>query len=83
MAIILEEAERPGDLHRIATVEIQNREPSVREVLIDVDAGVCALAEFLITYDHEIKMGWTLSQGWFEQEIAKLKEAALDGVGSV
>lgn len=72
-AVILEESENL-QLNRIATVRTKRGE----EVLINVDAAVCALADLFSDIDNEHRGGWVLAVGWYADALSRLRRQSLD-----
>lgn len=52
------------------------------EYVIDADAAVRALAQLFSDIDNEKRFGWSLHGAWYEQELRKLRAAALPSTQS-
>jgi hypothetical protein len=51
-----------------------------KEYVVDAEASVCALAELFSNYDNEQRLGRQINAGWFAEQIAKIRSAALQQV---
>ena len=73
-AEIIEQSESPN-LQQMMTVRTKRGD----EFVINADEAAKALAVLFSEMDNEKRFGWSLGTGWYEQEIAALRLAALDG----
>ena len=71
MAKIIEESENLK-LERMATTVTSRGD----EYVINIDECVKAAADLFSDFDNEIRMGWSLQQGWYEEAFKTLRRRA-------